>query len=160
MARTKYKRKWGDRRDGRRVKATGMQTIIASLWPKRTDSEVYLHDTIDVTEMVKFVEQKNLEHPDLKTTFFHCVIAAVAKMVRERPLMNRFVQGRRMYERFDISVAFVAKLAFEDHAEEALLFFVPKDTPLTTSVRWSSTRSKRFVHAAIKKRALMNCSTR
>ena len=134
MAKTTYKRKWGDRRDGRRVKVTGMQTILASLWPKRTDCEVYLHDTIDVTEMVKFVEQKNAEHPDLKTTFFHCVIVAVAKMVRERPLMNRFVQGRRVYERFDISVAFVAKLAFEDHAEEALLFFVPKDTDTVDNV--------------------------
>ncbi len=130
----KYKRRWGDRRDGRRVKVSGMQTIMASLWPKRTDCEVYLHDTIDVTEMMKYVERKNAEHPDLKTTFFHCVIAAVAKMVRERPLMNRFVQGRRVYERFDISVAFVAKLAFEDHAEEALLFFVPKDTDTVDNV--------------------------
>ena len=64
----KYKRRWGDRRDGRRVKVSGMQTIMASLWPKRTDCEVYLHDTIDVTEMMKYVERKNAEHPDLKTT--------------------------------------------------------------------------------------------
>jgi hypothetical protein len=121
-----YKLKWGDRRDGRRVKTPGLQTIMCNLYPNRTDSEVYLHDTLDVTELVKFVEKKNAQHPDLKTTFFHCVIAATSKMVRERPLMNRFIQGRRTYERYEISVAFVAKLAFDDHAEEALLFFVPK----------------------------------
>ena len=121
-----YKRKWGDRWDGRRIKVPGMQTITSCLWPNRTDSEVYLYDTLDVTEMVRFVEQKNREHPELKTTFFHCVIVALSKMVNERPLMNRFVQGRRTYERYEISVAFVAKLAFDDHAEEALLFFVPK----------------------------------
>lgn len=129
-----YKRKWGDRWDGRRVKVTGLQTLMASLWPKRTDCEVYLHDTIDVTEMLKFVEKKNAEHPELKTTFFHCVIAAVSKMVNERPIMNRFIQGRRTYERYEISVAFVAKLAFDDHAEEALLFFVPKDTDTVDNV--------------------------
>lgn len=123
-----YKLKWGDRWDGRRVKTPGLQTIMASLWPNRTDSEVYLYDTIDVTELMDFIKKKNEEHPELKTTFFHCVIAAVAKMVRERPLMNRFIAGRRTYERYEISVAFAAKLAFEDHAEEALLFFVPKDT--------------------------------
>ena len=122
-----YKRKWGDRWDGRRVKVPGLQTIMATLWPNRTDREVYLHDTIDATELMEFIEKKNLEHPDLKTTFFHCVIAAVARMVRERPVMNRFVRGCRTYERYDISVAFIAKLAFEDHAEEALLFFVPGD---------------------------------
>ena len=129
-----YKRKWGDRRDGRRVKVTGLQTIMASLWPKRTDCEVYLHDTIDVTKMLEFVDKKNHEHPEVKTTFFHCVIAAAAKMVNERPLMNRFIQGRRTYERYEISVAFVAKLAFDDHAEEALMFFVPKATDTVDNV--------------------------
>lgn len=129
-----YKRKWGDRRDGRRIKVTGLQTIMASLWPKRTDCEVYLHDSIDVTELMQFVADKNAQHPDLKTTFFHCVIAATAKMVNERPLMNRFIQGRRTYERYEISVAFVAKLAFDDHAEEALLFFVPKAEDTVDSV--------------------------
>lgn len=129
-----YKRKWGDRWDGRRVKVPGLQTIMANLWPKRTDCEVYLNDTLDVTKLMEFVKMKNEQHPDLKTTFFHCVIAATAKMVNERPLMNRFVQGRRTYERYEISVAFTAKLAFEDHAEEALLFFVPKPTDTVDNV--------------------------
>ena len=129
-----YKRKWGDRWDGRRVKVPGLQTIMANLWPKRTDCEVYLNDKLDITKMLKFVEKKNAEHPDIKTTFFHCVIAAVTKMVNERPMMNRFVQGGRTYERYEISAAFTAKLAFEDHAEEALLFFVPKPTDTVDDV--------------------------
>ncbi len=129
-----YKRKWGDRWDGRRIKTPGLQTIMSTLWPKRTDCEVYLNDTLDVTELVKFVDKKNAEHPELKTTFFHCVIAAVTKMVNERPLMNRFVQAGRTYERYEISCAFAAKLAFEDHAEESMLFFVPKPTDTVDSV--------------------------
>ena len=129
-----YKLKWGDRKDGRWVKTPGLQTIMGHLYPKRTDCEVYLHDTIDVTELLKFVEEKNKQHPDLKTTFFHCVIAATAKMVKERPLMNRFIQGRRTYERFEISVAFVAKRQFTEAAEESLLFFVPTDTDTVDDV--------------------------
>ncbi len=129
-----YKRKWGDRWDGRRIKTPGLQTIMSTLWPKRTDCEVYLNDTLDVTELVKFVDKKNAEHPELKTTFFHCVIAAVTKMVNERPLMNRFVQAGRTYERYEISCAFAAKLAFEDHAEESMLFFAPKPTDTVDSV--------------------------
>ena len=129
-----YKRKWGDRWDGRWVKVPGLQTIMASLMPNRTDCEVYLHDTLDVTKMLDFVAKKNTEHPDYRTTFFHCVIAMVAKMVNERPLMNRFVQAGRTYERYEISCAFAAKLAFEDHAEESMLFFVPKPTDTVDSV--------------------------
>ncbi len=70
----------------------------------------------------------------MKTTYFHCGIAALAKMVNERPLMNRFIQAGRTYERYEISIAFVAKLAFEDHAEEALLFFTPKPDDTVDSV--------------------------
>ena len=129
-----YKKKWGDRWDGRRVKVPGLQTIMATLWPNRTDCEVYLYDKIDATELMNFIEKKNAEHPELKTTFFHCVIAAVARMLKERPVMNRFVQGRRFYERYWISIAFVAKLAFDDHAEEALIFFEPTDEDNVDSV--------------------------
>ena len=97
----KKKRKWGDRRDGRWVKAPGLQTVMAYLMPKRTDCEVYLNDKLDATELLKYLEQKNARHPEYKTTVFHCMIMSMARMVRERPKMNRFIQGYRMYERDD-----------------------------------------------------------
>ena len=122
------KRKWGDRRDGFKVKVPGLQTVMATLMPNRADRECYLNEKIDVTELVKFLEAKNAEHPDYKITLFHCFVMAVTKMFQERNLMNRFVQGGAIYERYDISCAFVAKRRFADHAEEALMFMVPKDT--------------------------------
>lgn len=123
------KRHRGDRRDGRWVKNTpGLQTIMAHLMPNRTDCEVYLHDIIDATELIKYLEEKNASHPEYKTTIFHCAITGLARMVRERPLMNRFIQGRRIYERNEISLSFVCKRRFADHADEALMVLVPKDT--------------------------------
>lgn len=125
----KYKRKWGDRKDARWVKdVPGLQTIMAYLMPNRTDCEVCLQDKFDVTELLKYIDEKNAEHPEYKTTLFHCLIVSLARMVNERPLMNRFIQGFRMYERHEISISFVCKRRFEDHAEEALMFFVPKMT--------------------------------
>lgn len=121
------KRKWGDRRDGRWVKAPGLQTVMGYLLPKRTDCEVYIHDTIDATELLQYLEKKNAEHPDYKTTIFHCAVTAMARMVRERPLMNRFIQGYRMYERNEISISFVVKRRFADGAEESLMVLVPGD---------------------------------
>ncbi len=121
------KRRWGDRRDGRRVKAPGLQTVMTYLMPKRTDCEVYLHDTIDATELVRWLEQKNASHPDYKTTVFHCFLVAMARMVKERPLMNRFIQGFRIYERYDITLSFVAKRRFADSAEESLMVLTAHD---------------------------------
>jgi len=126
------KRKWGDRRDGRRIKETkGLQCIMPHLMDKRTDAEVFLSDKFDVTELLKYIEEKNIKlseaNEDYKITIFHCIVMAVAKMINERPLLNRFIQGRRIYERFDISLSFVAKRRFADHAEEALMVLVPKE---------------------------------
>ncbi len=124
----KQKRHWGDRKDGRWVKdVPGLQTVMAHLMPNRTDCEVYLNDTIDATELVRYLEKKNSEL-DYKITLFHCAITGLTRMVKERPLMNRFIQGRRMYERNEISLSFVCKRRFSDHAEEALMVLVPKET--------------------------------
>ena len=124
----KKKVKWGDRRDGRYVKAPGLQTVMTALWPKRTETEVYLNDKIDATNLVKYLEEKNQGKTEDKVTIFHCAITALTRMVKERPLMNRFIQGYRIYERDEISLSFVAKRRFADGTEESLMFLVPKDT--------------------------------
>ena len=122
------KRRWGDRRDGRWVRdITGLQCIMTNLLPNRTDCEVCLSDKFDVTELVKYIDKKNAEHPEYKTTIFHCIVLGVAKMIRERPLLNRFIQGRRTYERDEISLSFVVKRRFADHAEESLMVLTPND---------------------------------
>ena len=124
----KPKRRWGDRRDGRWVReVTGLQCIMSNLMPNRTDCEVCLQDKFDVTELMAYLEKKNASHPDYKTTLFHCILVAVTKMVRERPFLNRFIQGRRTYERYEISLGFVAKRRFADGAEESLMVLTPSD---------------------------------
>ena len=123
----KKKRKWGDRRDGRYVKSPGLQTVMGYLFPKRTDCEVYLHDTLDVTEVMKYLEERNKGREDRKITIFHCAITALARMVKERPLMNRFIQGYRMYERDEITLSFVVKRRFADGAEESLMVLTAQD---------------------------------
>lgn len=118
---------WGDRRDGKLCKdVPGLNAIMAHLMPNRTDCEVCLSDYLDATELVKYLEKRNAEHPEYKTTVFHFMVAGMAKMVMERPKLNRFIQGRRTYQRNDISISFVVKRAFADHAEESLMVLKPK----------------------------------
>lgn len=132
----KPKRRFGDRRDGRWVReAPGLQTVMAHLMPNRTDCEVCLHDTLDATELMKFIEEKNARHPEYKITIFHCFLLSLARMIRERPKMNRFIAGHRMYERYEISFCFVCKRRFADGAEESLLYLVPKEEETIDS--WS-----------------------
>lgn len=133
---TEYKRKRGDRRDGRWIKdGTGLAVIMANILPNRTDAEVNLTDKFDCTELVKWLEKKNENcTADNKVTLFHCFLYAMTKMVNERPYMNRFIQGRRMYERYDISLSFVAKKRFKDHAEESLMVLTPQMTDTVDNI--------------------------
>lgn len=129
------KRRRGDRRDARWVRdITGLQAVMMNIMPNRTDSEVYLSDTFDATELVKFLEKKNAEHPEYKTTVFHAFIVCLARMVKERPLMNRYISGRRTYERYDITLSFVCKRKFADGAEESLLTVKARDEDTLDSV--------------------------
>ncbi len=123
----KQPRKWGDRPDGVWVKdAPGLNVVMANLYPNRTDCEVYLHQEIDVTELLKFIDAKNGPDAPFKTTLFHCFVTMFARVINERPYLNRFVQGRRIYQRDEISISFVAKRRFADHSEEALMQYIAK----------------------------------
>ena len=122
------KRKFGDRKDARRVRdLDGLHCIMMHLMPKRTESEVYLEFPMDVTDLLPYIDEKNRLHPEYKTTIFHCLVTAVARVITMRPYLNRFICGRKLYERNDISLSFVAKRKFADHSEESLMTLIAKD---------------------------------
>ncbi len=127
-------RKWGDRRDAVRVRdIDGLHFYMAYLMPKRTEAEVYMNDTLDVTELLKYIQKKN-ESGERKVTLFHCIVAAVARTVKMRPLLNRYISGKRFYDRREITMGFTVKKQFSDHAEETLMIYRPKDDHALTDV--------------------------
>lgn len=129
------KRKFGDRRDGRRIRdIDGLHSIMMHLMPKRTESEVYLEQTVDVTELLEYLETVNARHPEYKTTVFHCVVTAIGRVGRMRPYLNRFICGRKLYERDELTLSFVAKRKFQDHAEESLMVLKVQDDTCLNSV--------------------------
>ncbi len=131
----KRPRKWGDRRDGHWVKdAPGLNVVMANILPKRTECEVYLHQEIDITDLLTYLEAKNTPDSPYKTTLFHCIVTIVARAVNERPLLNRFVQGGRIYQRDEITISFVAKRQFTDHSEESLMVYKPKGSDTLADV--------------------------
>ena len=67
--------------------------------------------------------------------FFYVLLAALVKTVTLRPKMNRFIKGGRMYQRNDLSLAFVVKKQFNDDAEEALAFIKFDENTTLNDVR-------------------------
>jgi hypothetical protein len=129
------KRKRGDRKDGHLIRdVDGLHCIFMHLLTRRTESEVYMEYPLDVTELLRFIEQKNQEQPEYKTTVFHCVVTALARVITMRPYLNRFICGNRLYERDEISLSFVAKRQFQDQAEESLMVLKAKDNTCLSTV--------------------------
>ncbi len=109
-----------DRNNARRVKnISGMSQILIDLKPNRSVSDVYINQEFDVTNLCKYIENTKKTNKDL--TFFHAVLLATGKLLYNRPYLNRFVSNRHMFEHNDIVISFVAKVAFEDKAEEIMI---------------------------------------
>ena len=110
------KKKFGDRHDGTRLKSSGFEKIWNCLKSKRSENEVHMLKEIDVTELKKYYEEKKKDDP--KITYFHLFATAVAKVIYNKPLLNRFVINGRKYDRNEVTLSFVARTEFTDDANE------------------------------------------
>ena len=119
------------RPDAKRVPISGIMQCCIDLKPGRDESEVYIDEPVDVTELAKFLEAKKAagEH----FTYFHAFLTAIAKTIYNRPKLNYFVANRRLWEHNSVDIAFVAKMTLNDQSEEIMLIIPvePEDTMAT-----------------------------
>ncbi len=125
------------RKDGTKVKdLTSMNKIMPHLMEKRTDAEVYLKETFEITDLLNYLEEKNVGlKKEEKYTLFIAIITTVFKIMKNRPYLNRFISGRTLYDRIELSAGFVIKKVFEDSSEEALYIYRAKNSDNIDSIR-------------------------
>lgn len=115
------KRRRGDRKDGYLVRdIDSLHALAPYMLPNRADNEAVLTETMDMTEVIRYIDEKNANDPEFKYTFFHFIVAALAKTIVLRPKMNRFYSGHRLYDRKDLLFSFVVKKKFSDNGKEVL----------------------------------------
>ncbi len=117
----KVKRRFGDRRDATRIKKLdSMHVIMPLIFPNRCDNEAFISEKIDLTNLNAWLKEKNSTNPEMKYTLFQTVVTAIMKTIILRPKMNRFYKGISLYQRNEVTAAFVIKIQFEDDSEEGL----------------------------------------
>lgn len=110
-----------DRRDGKRVRnLDGMHAIMPYIKPKRCDSDVYINTKIDMTNLVKYMDDLKKIYPEKKITYFHLFSMAIAKTFFNRPLLNRYIINKKYYDKYDVTLGFVAKVSFDDISKELM----------------------------------------
>ena len=111
------KKKFGDRRDARKIKMPAMMRLLTYI-TNRQEAMVYINRKLDVTELVKYMKEKKKENSDL--TYFHAFSIAIAKVIYNRPKLNRYIINHKCYERNDVILTFTAKINYSDDAKEVM----------------------------------------
>ena len=93
------KRRLGDRYDGRLIRtAPPMSKLMPYLMKVRSDAQNHFEDVIDITNIEKYLAEKNKEgYTDM--SLLHVILAAYVRIVSERPAIHRFIAGQKIYSR-------------------------------------------------------------
>ena len=109
------------RPDGELVKTSKFHELEFHVMNKRSESIVYFDTTIDLTNPIKFLEDYNKNRRDEdKVTLFQLYLAAGVRTIALRPKINRFISGRRMWQRNQISISFIVLKKKEEYGEEVI----------------------------------------
>jgi hypothetical protein len=87
----------------------------------RNESAVYFMQQIDVTRTQAFLEAFNTRHPDTRASLFHVVLWATVQTIAERPRMNRFTAGGKLWDRDGIWIAYSIKKRKDDQSPIVVL---------------------------------------
>lgn len=122
---------WGDRPDGRRVRSLpAISYMIPYLMPERNIANNFITDTIDLTNVERYVRAKRLEGLS-GFGITHVFLAAYVRAVAQYPAINRFCSGQHVYSRgrtIEFTMAVKTKMTTDAPDTMINLYFDPADT--------------------------------
>lgn len=122
----------GDRKDGRLVRTLpGMSKVIPFIMKTRNDANNIIKDRVEISEVEKYIKEKRAEGYS-QFGLLHFTIAAYIRTVAERPGVNRFCSGQRVYKRDQVILNMVVKKEMTLESEDTTIkvYFDPADTAI------------------------------
>lgn len=127
----KYKRRFGDRPDGRKIRSLDPLNMVGPyIMKKRNDANNMVSVSIDIENIEKYIRKKRAE--GLKGFgLLHVMLATYVRTVGQRPGVNRFISGQKLYARNDIQVMMTIKKEMKLDAQETVVkaYYSPSDSP-------------------------------
>jgi len=105
----------------------------------RTESAIYHHERLRIKKTLAWLEKAKASQKK-NISVFTVVLAAAVRTLALRPEANRFVAGRRLYQRRAIELSFVVKRGLTEEATETTvkIAFDPRSTIVDVLDRVSS----------------------
>ncbi len=103
------KKKKRREKEFRRVKTVSPMTMIVPYIMKtRTGAMNMLSDRVNVEKMDQYIKEKQAQ--GLKNlTYMHILIATHIRLISQRPALNRFIRGQRIFTRRNVEISLVIK---------------------------------------------------
>lgn len=114
------------RPDGTLVTDIGpLRRMLPSLMPARNGAVVYYEQQLDLTKTLPWLEGRQ---PVI--TLYELAIAALVRVWSERPQLNRFVSGGKLYQRDEIAFSISVKKSLDENAPLTSIkaVFDPRDS--------------------------------
>ena len=109
------------RSDGRRIRSLPpMQKIIPYIMRSRAASINLFQEHVDCTPLNNYICAHEVNGQRTMSTM-HLLIAAIVRVVAQRPQLNRFVIGGKTYQRNSIVVSFVVHRSLRGTSEETTI---------------------------------------
>ena len=105
----KRKRRLGDRSDGRLLRSLNpMLKLMPYIMPQRNDGTNSFRGSAEMEAIERYVNEKRAGGLPNYTTM-HQLLAAYTRLASQRPGLNRFVSGQKIYARNDFEVMLCIK---------------------------------------------------
>lgn len=127
---SKYKRRFGDRKEGRLLRSLPAFTkFVPFIMPTRNDACNQYEESFEVSDVDRRLRKLRVDGYK-GIGILHFIIAAYIRGVSMLPGMNRFIVGRRIYARDNIEVVMTIKRSLAIDATETTIkvVFEPTDT--------------------------------
>ena len=126
------KKRFGDRYDGYRVRSLSPMSYVSPFIMKtRNTSSNLFSGSIELGRIENYIKKKRREEELSGFGFLHVLLAAYVRMLSQKPALNRFIAGQRIYQAGeDITVCMMVKKSMELNAQESAIkvIFKPDDT--------------------------------
>lgn len=143
---TRYRRKLGDRADGRRVRSlTPYDMVSPYIMVNRTEAQNLIKDKFETSAADRYIRIKRREGLE-RFGMLHVLIASYIRMVSKKPAVNRFISGQKIFSREKIEINMVVKEALHENVGDTVIkiFFEPDDTSDKVYERFEAALSKAF----------------
>ncbi|HUJ60172.1 MAG TPA: 2-oxo acid dehydrogenase subunit E2 [Kofleriaceae bacterium] len=95
---------------------SNVRKMMPYLMRGRNESAVYHEQLFDLSKTRPWLRDYNRSHPDAPATLFHLHLYAYGRTFHERPGLNRFISGGRIYQRNGVELSFAAKKVMDEHS--------------------------------------------